>query len=47
MSHNSLRNHLMTMFNMQQFHGYDLNTLEDMIIFEKDVYVLMIKEIKG
>jgi len=42
LSHNSITNHYYLMFNLAQHHNYDINTLEDMIPFELEIYTSML-----
>jgi hypothetical protein len=44
MSHDTLTNHLDTNFQMMQNHGYRLSDLEDMLPWERRVYVGMLIE---
>ena len=47
LSHNSLENFYLTNFAMMQHHNYNLYDLENMIPFERDIYVeLLSKHIK-
>lgn len=42
MSHNSLANYYTTTFAMVQHHKYSLSELENMIPYERDLYVEML-----
>ena len=42
LSHNSLANMYHTNFSLMQHHKYSLTELENMIPFERDLYVLML-----
>ncbi|MAL15046.1 MAG: hypothetical protein CL554_16665 [Algoriphagus sp.] len=42
MSHDSLANYYQTNFAMMQHHKYTLQDLENMIPFERDLYVTML-----
>ena len=42
LSHNSLANMYYTNFSLMQFHKYSLTELENMIPFERDIYVQML-----
>jgi hypothetical protein len=42
LGHNSISNHYYLMFNLTQHHGYDLNTLEELIPFELEIYTSML-----
>jgi hypothetical protein len=39
-----LYNYYKLNFALAQFHGYDVQTLENMIPFEREVYVTMLKQ---
>ena len=46
--HESLQNHYMTNFNLMQHHKYSLTELDNMIPFEREIYVqLLINHIKA
>jgi len=40
--HNSLENYYVTNFNLMQHHKYNLNDLDNMIPFERDIYVTLL-----
>ena len=42
MTHNSLQNYYSTMFSMVQHHKYSVTELENMLPFERDIYVDML-----
>lgn len=42
MSHNSLANYYTTTFAMVQHHKYSITELEDMVPYERDLYVEML-----
>lgn len=42
MSHNNLVNYYTTMFSLIQHHKYSVTELEDMLPFERDIYVDML-----
>lgn len=42
MSHNSLVNYYTMMFSLIQHHKYSITELEDMIPYERDIYVDML-----
>ena len=42
LSHNSLENYYLTMFAMIQHHKWNLTELEDMLPYERDIYVTML-----
>ena len=42
LSHNSLANMYHTNFSLMQYHKYSLTELENMIPFERDIYVQML-----
>lgn len=42
--HDSLRNHYKTNFNLMQFHKYSLTELENMIPWERFLYIDLLKE---
>lgn len=47
MSHNSLQNYYKTMFAMTTKYNHDGKFIEDMVVFERDIYVSMqIEEMK-
>lgn len=43
LSHNTLENYYNTVFQMAQHHKYSISEIENMIPFERDLYVQMIK----
>ena len=44
LSHDNLMNHYQTNFSMMQHHGYSLSELENMLPWERMVYVTMLTE---
>ena len=44
--HESLQNHYMTNFNLMQHHKYSLSELDNMLPFEREIYVIIDKHIK-
>lgn len=44
MSHNSLQNYLRTVFGLVHFHKYDPNWFENLVVYERDIYVTMAAE---
>jgi len=42
LAHNSLENYYTTMFAMVQHHKWSLTELEDMLPYERDIYVAML-----
>lgn len=40
--HDSLYNHYKTNFALMQFHKYDLGTIDNMMPFEREIYVTML-----
>ena len=42
MSNNTLENYYKTNFSLAQHHKWDIASIEDLIIFEKDIYVDML-----
>jgi len=42
LGNDSLANYYKTNFGLMQFHKYDLTTLENMIPWEKDLYIVML-----
>jgi hypothetical protein len=42
LSHNSLENHYLTTFAMIQHHKWSLTEIEDMMPYERDIYVNML-----
>ena len=43
LSHNSLENYYLSNFAMIQHHKWSLTELEDMLPYERDIYVAMLK----
>ncbi|MDP7365911.1 MAG: hypothetical protein QGH83_01420 [Candidatus Pacebacteria bacterium] len=43
MSHNSLENYYLTSFAMVQHHKWSLTEIEDMLPYERDIYVLLLQ----
>ena len=47
MCHNTLENYYITNFNMMQHHKYSLTELDNLMPFERDIYVeLLVNHIK-
>lgn len=44
LSHDSLMNYYQTNFAMVQHHNYSLQELEDMIPWERDIYVALLRQ---
>ena len=44
MGHDSLLNYYKTNFALMQHHKYNLSDLEDMIPFERDIYVMLLSQ---
>lgn len=44
MGHDSLVNYYKTNFSLMQHHKYSLSELEDMIPFERDIYILLLTQ---
>ena len=44
LSHDSLVNHYKTNFTMMQHHGYSLTELDDMIPWEREIYVALLQQ---
>ena len=44
MSHNSLENYYVVNFTLMQHHKYSLNEIENMIPFERDLYLDMLTQ---
>lgn len=44
LSHDSLVNHYKTNFAMMQHHGYSLTELNDMVPWEREIYIALLKE---
>lgn len=42
MSHSSLQNYYATIFSLVQHHKYSINEIENLIPFERDIYVEML-----
>lgn len=42
MSHNNLKNYYEQVFGLAHHHKYDINTVESMIPYERDVYIDLI-----
>ena len=42
LSHNSLANYYSTVFNLVQHHKYSIEELENLIPYERDIYVAML-----
>lgn len=42
MSHNSLQNYYSTTFSLVQHHKYSISEVENLIPFERDIYVQML-----
>ena len=43
LSHNTLENHYSTVFSLVQHHKYSISDVENLIPFELDIYVNMLK----
>lgn len=44
LSHNNLGNYYKNVFNMAQHHGYRIPEIENLIVYEFDVYVTMLEQ---
>lgn len=44
MGYDNLANYYRTNFNLMQHHKYSLRELEDMIPFERDVYIMLLSQ---
>jgi hypothetical protein len=44
MGHDSLANYYKTNFALMQHHKYSLGDLEDMIPFERDIYIMLLSQ---
>ena len=44
MGHDSLLNYYKTNFALMQHHKYNLGDLEDMIPFERDIYIMLLSQ---
>jgi hypothetical protein len=44
MGHDSLINYYKTNFALMQHHKYSLNDLENMIPFERDIYIMLLSQ---
>jgi len=44
LSHNSLANYYKTIFSLAQHHKYSITELENLIPFERDIYVELLME---
>ena len=44
MGHDSLPNYYKTNFALMQHHKYNLGDLEDMIPFERDIYIMLLSQ---
>lgn len=44
MGHESLVNYYKTNFSLMQHHKYSLSELEDMIPFERDIYIMLLTQ---
>jgi len=42
MSHNNLENYYQTVFSLIQHHKYSISEVENLIVFERDLYVDML-----
>lgn len=42
LNHNTLENYYLTMFSMVQHHKYSLTEIEELMPFERDIYVQML-----
>ena len=45
LSHNNLANYYKNIFNMTQHHGYKISDIENLIVYEFDVYVAMLEQL--
>lgn len=44
MSHNTIVNYYMTLFALQQHHKYSIDVVENMIPYERDIYVDLLSD---
>lgn len=44
LSHNNLGNFYRNIFNMAQHHGYSISDIENLIVYEFDIYVAMLEQ---
>ena len=44
LSHNTLSNYYRNVFNMTHHHGYTISDVEDMIVYELEIYAILIKQ---
>ena len=44
LSHNDLENYYSVVFALAQHHHYSINEIEDLIPFERDIYVEMLEQ---
>lgn len=44
MNHNTLENYYRTIFAMSQHHKYTISDLENLVVFERDLYVEMLAD---
>ena len=42
LSHNNLKNYYTTNFSLMQFHKYSLREIEEMIPWERDIYIKLL-----
>jgi len=42
LSHNSLQNYFTTIFSMAQHHKYSISEIENLMPFERDIYIEML-----
>ena len=42
--HDSLQNHYVTNFQLMQHHKYDLTVLDNMLPFEREIYIGLLKD---
>ena len=48
MSHSNLQLHYRTLFGMVSNHGFTYSDIEDMLVFEKDIFIsLAMEKVKG
>ncbi len=43
-SHDTLPNYYTLNFQLHKLHGFDIGTLENMMPFERDIYVVLLKQ---
>lgn len=42
MSHNTLENYYKTVFSLAQHHKYAISEIENLIVFERDIYCILL-----